>query len=80
VPGFDSRTSGWWIHVIEIGGSVGTAGGLPRCATAVAMVSATIAAVRMGFIAASVHYAKAVMERSDKKDLIKMPPFLRFSL
>jgi len=34
----------------------------------------------MGFIAASVHYAKAVMERSDKKDLIKMPPFLRFSL
>jgi hypothetical protein len=49
-PGFASRTSGWWMHVIEIGGSAGGAGVRPRCATAVAMVSATSAAVRMGFI------------------------------
>src|SRR5688572_4148294 len=37
------------MHVIEIGGSAGTAGGLLRCATAVATVIATIAAVRTEF-------------------------------
>ena len=40
------------MHVIKIGGSVGGADGFPRCPTAVVSVSATIAAVRMNFIAA----------------------------
>jgi hypothetical protein len=46
----------------------------------VATVSATSAAVRMGFIAAAVHYAKAETKRSDWKNLFKMPLFLRFSV